>query len=140
MDDYTIDLEKYLFKEVDLVQSIINRMANNSFLIKGWTISLVVVTILFEGRTEHIYIAFLPLIAFWYLDSYFLRQERLYRELYTWIVENRRQTDEKLLDMNAYRFKKAVPGTFKTMLSITLGVFYFAILGITLLAIFILSL
>ena len=29
-----------LFKEIDLIQGCINRMANNSFLIKGWALSV----------------------------------------------------------------------------------------------------
>lgn len=32
--------EEVLVKEIDLIQSCINRMAQNSFIIKGWTISL----------------------------------------------------------------------------------------------------
>ena len=29
-----------LHKEIDLIQGCINRMAQNSFLIKGWTVTL----------------------------------------------------------------------------------------------------
>lgn len=31
-----------LHKEIDLVQSCISRMANNSFMCKGWLLSLIV--------------------------------------------------------------------------------------------------
>ena len=34
-----------LHKEIDLIQECIKRMANNSFLLKGWTISLVAVVL-----------------------------------------------------------------------------------------------
>ncbi len=69
-------------------------------------------------------IAFIPLIVFWFLDAYFLQQERLYRELYKWVVANRHKTEEHLFDMNAYRFKGNVQSKLRIMFSITLGWFY----------------
>jgi len=38
-----MDNTEILHKEIDLIQGIINRMANNSFLLKGWIISLIAV-------------------------------------------------------------------------------------------------
>ena len=32
-----------LHKEIDLIQGVITRMANNSFLLKGWIVSLIAV-------------------------------------------------------------------------------------------------
>jgi len=72
--DESIDLNEYMLKEVDLIQNIIKRMASNSFMIKGWTITLAVATLLLKDDNSKILIAYIPLIAFWYLDSYFLRQ------------------------------------------------------------------
>lgn len=123
MDENEVHRE-YLFKEVDLVQEIIKRMANDSFLIKGWTITLVVATLLLKGDQVQIYISLLPLLAFWFLDAYFLQQERLYRKLYNWIVANRLNTDDFLFDMNAYRFKDEVQSRLRIMFSITLLTFY----------------
>lgn len=31
-----------IHKEIDLIQGVINRMAQNSFLLKGWTITIIV--------------------------------------------------------------------------------------------------
>ena len=113
----------YLFKEIDIIQGIINRMASNSFLIKGWAITVVVATLIFEGKTDDVWIAFIPLIFFWGIDAYFLRQEKLFRKLYGWVVSNRLSSDEYLLDMNTARFENEV--TFsKTIFSKTLGPFY----------------
>lgn len=123
------DLKEYLMKEIDIIQSIINRMSSNSFLIKGWTITLVVATLLLDktlldGSKLQIFIAFIPLLVFWFLDAYFLWQERMYRELYKWVIANRLNTDEDLLNMNASRFKKQVKSRFEIMFSVTLGWFY----------------
>ena len=82
------DLKDYLMKEIDTIQSIIKRMSHDSFLIKGWTITLVVVALLLKGTQDHVFLAIIPLFTFWLLDSYFLRQERLYRKLYEWVIES----------------------------------------------------
>ena len=82
-------LEAYLFKEIDIIQDLIRRMAFNSFLIKGWAVTLVVITLLLKGGADTaamVFLPYLPLIAFWFLDAYFLRQERLYRKLYDWVT------------------------------------------------------
>ena len=117
-------LKDYLLKEIDIIQDIIRRMAFNSFMIKGWAITLVVVTLLLKGTGYQVWIAFIPLLVFWFLDAYFLWQERMYRKLYEWVIKNRLKTDEYLFDMNAYRFKDEVQSRFRIMFSITLGWFY----------------
>lgn len=119
-----ISLKEYMLKEVDIIQEIIRRMAFNSFMIKGWAITLVVVALLLKGTEYQVWIAFIPLLVFWFLDAYFLWQERMYRKLYEWVIKNRLKTDEYLFDMNAYRFKDEVQSRFRIMFSITLGWFY----------------
>ncbi|NAT11421.1 hypothetical protein C4E22_07805 [ANME-1 cluster archaeon AG-394-G06] len=117
-------LREYMLKEIDIVQDIIKRMAFNSFMIKGWAITLVVVTLLLKGAEYQVWIAFIPLLVFWFLDAYFLWLERMYRRLYEWIIKNRLKTDEYLFNMNAYRFKDEVQSKLRIMFSITLGGFY----------------
>ena len=118
-------LKEYMLKEIEIIQDIIKRMAFNSFMIKGWAITLVVVSLLLKGTDKYqIWIAFIPLFVFWFLDAYFLWQERLYRKLYDWVVNNRLETDEYLFDMDAYRFKDEVQSKLRIMFSITLGWFY----------------
>ena len=117
-------LKEYMLKEVDIIQDIVKRMAFNSFMIKGWAITLVVVTLLLKGTEYQVWIAFIPLLVFWFLDAYFLWQERMYRKLYYWVINNRLATDEYLFDLNAYRFKDEVQSRFRIMFSITLGWFY----------------
>lgn len=117
-------LEKYFVEELKIIQDIIKRMAFNSFMIKGWAITLVVATLLLKGDKYQLLIAYIPLLIFWFLDAYFLQQERLYRELYKWVVAKRLKTDDHLFDMNAYRFKDKVQSKLRIMFSITLGWFY----------------
>lgn len=98
------DNQNVLEKEIDLIQSCITRMAQNSFVVKGWLITLVtvVLTLLPENvNTRGVcVIVLLATLCFWYLDAFFLRLERLYRWKYEWIIVNRKKTDEFYYDMN----------------------------------------
>ena len=126
------ELKEFMLKEIELIQDIIKRMAFNSFLIKGWTITLVSVVLLLKGPGYQILVAYIPLFLFWFLDAYFLWQERLYRRLYDWVVQHRLETDESLFDLNAYRFKDEEQSKLRIMFSVTLGSFYGSILALTL--------
>ena len=116
--------ERFFIEELKIIQDIIKRMAFDSFMIKGWAITLVIITLLLKGGSFQVFISFIPLLVFWYLDAYFLWQERMYRELYNWVAENRLKTEDFLFNLNAYRFKDKVQGKLRIMFSITLGWFY----------------
>ncbi|MEK7990432.1 MAG: hypothetical protein VSS52_005450 [Thiotrichaceae bacterium] len=135
------DRKKDLYKEIDLIQHVAQRMSSTSFLIKGWTITLV--AIIFSSRTQvdALPLVIIPIILFWILDAYFLHQGRLYRNLYEWTIKNRMQTTEHLFSLDASRFKSQVGSHWKVMFSFTLLLFYgatllLASLGIVLLYIF----
>ena len=72
-------------KHLEFIQGVINRLASDSFRMKGWSVVLVAalfVLLAREGRIEFVAVALVPVLAFWGLDGYFLQQERLYRALY----------------------------------------------------------
>ena len=131
---YTRDeLKEFMIKEIEIIQDIIKRMAFNSFMVKGWTVTLVAVTLLLKGTKHQVLIAFIPLLVFWFLDAYFLWLERLYRRLYNWVIKNSLQTDEYLFDMSIDRFKYDEQSKLRIMFSITLGWFYGSIFILTVL-------
>ncbi len=121
------ELKAFLLKEVELIQGVIRRMAMNSFLIKGFAV-LVSVVVLLGGAGVLGLAGGILLLAFWFLDAYFLWQERLYRRLYNWVIRNRLKTDEYLFDLNAYRFRGEEQSPVRIMFSLTLGWFYGAVL------------
>jgi len=123
-------MRDFMVREIEVIQRIIDRMASNCFLIRGWTVTLVVVTLLIKGDRCQAFIAFVPLVAFWVLDAYFLGQERMYRKLCECVRENRMKTDEHLFDMDAQRFKKEVASIPRIMFSVTLLVFYATMAGL----------
>lgn len=86
-------------KHLDLIQGVITRMASNSFMLKGWAVTLVAGIFVLAGKdTDKLYflVAYIPVIVFWGLDSYYLLQERLYRSLY----EKVRNTEEEAIDFS----------------------------------------
>lgn len=67
------------------IQGVINRMANNSFLIKGWSITVMTALIAVGGALENelfFFLTLFPILLFWWLDAYFFMLENVYRELY----------------------------------------------------------
>ena len=76
---------EHKIKHLEMIQVVINRMAANSFALKGWAVTLIAGIFVLAGKdTDKMYflVAYLPIIAFWGLDTYYLFQERLYRALY----------------------------------------------------------
>ena len=72
-------------KHMEMIQGVINRMASNSFALKGWTVTLVAGIFALASKDAdktYFLVAYVPLVIFWGLDTYYLLQERLYRALY----------------------------------------------------------
>ncbi len=105
-------------KHLEFIQGAINRLAGDSFRMKGWAVVLVsalLVLLVRERRVELAWIGFVPVLVFWGLDGYFLWQERLFRELYDHV----RTLDESAVDfsMNVGAFKRTwLEATFSIML------------------------
>jgi len=127
-------------RHLEMIQGIINRMANNSFLLKGW--SVVLVSALFalasnDSKIFFIYLAYFPAVAFWVLDGYFLGQERLFRALYD-IVRGLKE-EEIDFSMNRSEVKDKVPCWGCAMFSKTLLIFHGTIFSSILIVMLIVS-
>jgi len=118
-----------LFKEIDLIQNCISRMTQNSFMLKGWALTIFAgVTVFTKGDNFSSWImmscsTLLPFICFWILDAYFLKTERKYRKLYSDVLKNRKLGNtENQYELNIKNIKEKC--ILKTMFSATLLVFY----------------
>lgn len=139
------NLNGVLLKEIDLIQACINRMAQNSFMIKGWTISLVAVVLaLLPESFEFTGLCLIGIVAtscFWYLDGFFLRTEKLYRWKYDWILINRLSCSDFCYDLNPYNSnmwlpnkdgsKKQIPTVVRLMFTKTLIPIYLPLLAVS---------
>lgn len=127
-------MEKKL-KHLEFIQNAINRMANNSFIIKGWCITLVVALIaLLEKENinkDYIPFSFIPLLFFWFLDAFFLKTERQYRRLYADVSKKGKKEIDFSMDITPY---KECYG--EALFSRTLLPFYLPLIGIVLVIIF----
>ena len=115
-----------VIKHLEMTQGIINRLAHNSFLIKGWSMTILAVALLFISRLEHqsqylILVFLIPVIAFWILDGYFLSRERTFRGIY----DDIRMKDNTDFAINVSSQKRK-PGVSwpRAMYSETLIIFY----------------
>ena len=86
-------------KHIEMIENIIERMAKNSFQLKGWSMALITLVgaISAQGSDKRfILLAFIPIIGFWILDSFYLQQERKYKLLYKNVIRK----DESQIDFN----------------------------------------
>lgn len=132
MENDKIEIQE-IHKEIDLIQSCITRMAQNSFMVKGWFVSLYAVILALLPEKVNIFLLCAALVAiniiFWYLDGFFLRTEKVYRKIYDWVLEVRPKNNRELLyQLNPYAFKGRINETesvWKVMWSKTLRWYYF---------------
>jgi hypothetical protein len=110
-------------KHLDFVQRVIKRMGQNSFLIKGWIITLV--SVLFalaakDSNQKFVIVAFFPTVVFWLLDSYYLYQERLFIRVY----DDVRQQTTVDFSLQTKKFDKGLSDWVSAALSKTILLFY----------------
>jgi hypothetical protein len=92
-------------KHLEFIQATITRQASHSFAVKGW--SLTVSSAICAYTATHLtwwmaIVALLPPIVFAWLDSFYLRQERLFRELYRDAIQP--ESSIPMFDMNTSKY------------------------------------
>ena len=124
-----MDNKARMVRHMEMIQGVIDRMAHDSFLVKGWSMTLLVAGVIFitrgEVRSDFIVLAFIvPVFGFWFLDAYFLWHERLFRRLYN-EVRQREATDFSM-DLTKYKGEpKDQRADFaRSFCSCTLNLFY----------------
>jgi len=117
-------------KHLEFIQSAINRMAGNSFLLKGWTVTLTggLLALTFKQIDKrYLFISFVVLLLFWFLDGYYLSRERRFIALYDVV---RAKNDEQIdFSMRTRQFGKSCRWIVCTV-SRTLLLFYGGLLAI----------
>ncbi|MEG0232352.1 MAG: hypothetical protein RR429_05135 [Hafnia sp.] len=111
------------------IQGVINRMGSNSFMIKGWCIALVAAIFALsadKANSSFAYLALFPLAIFWGLDTFFLRQEKMYRKLYEEVANGNVKSDK--FTMNASVYSKDIGCHLEVVFSKTLLPFYGAMI------------
>ena len=110
-------------KHLEMIQAVINRMAQNSFLLKGWSVTLTAALFVLaanDARPQFILVALFPALMFWGLDGYFLWQERLFGALYDRV----RVADLVDYSMDTRPCLSSTAGWWTTTFSVTLLAFH----------------
>ena len=93
-------------KHLEFIQGVVNRLASDSFRLKGWSVVLVAALLVLlarNGRLEAGVLAILPVMVFWGLDGYFLWQERLFRALYDHVRSQEEAEIDFGMDVQPFR-------------------------------------
>ena len=119
------------------IQAVIARMGANSFMLKGWSVTLVAALFALSAKdAEHrfVLLAYFPVLAFWCLDAFFLRQEKLFRALYDAVAAGTVGSDRLSMDTSVVAAN--VDSAVKVFFSKTLLPFHGVVAGVVLLAMF----
>jgi hypothetical protein len=125
-------------KHLEFIQGVVNRTAANSFLLKGWSVTLTSALFALAAKDANplfVYLAYFPCATFWALDGYFLRQERLFRKLFVEVTAN--QNGDKNFSMNTAPFESKVDTWLVATLSLTLRLFHGTVFAVIALIMFI---
>ena len=126
-------------KHLEIMQGVINRMAENSRSCKIWCVTLVSAILVLVARTgepQHALIALAPTILFYILDAYYLSLERVFRRSYDNFVRKIHEGQVSISDIYAVASTGSIKqGTLWAMFkSFSVLPFYAVVLSTVLLA------
>jgi len=127
-------------KHLEFIQNVISRMNSNSFLIKGWTITLV--SALFalaakDSNLKFVLVSYIAIPVFWILDGFFIAVERRYRDLYSEVAEKAESDIDFKMDTS--KFNKDNRTWLGGIFSKTLIPFYGISIATTLIVMFLIK-
>lgn len=113
-----------------ILQGIITRMANNSSNCKTWCITVVsaiLVVIVDKKQPSYVLIALIPVLLFFFLDTYYLALERGFRDVYNDFVQklhNNAVTTQDLFEVKPLRDFSLYKTILKAAFSPAIAPFY----------------
>lgn len=95
-------------KHLEMVQAVIARLSNSAFVVRGWAVTVVGLLSGFAINSSNWQLALVSAattVAFWGLDTYFLRAERLFRELYDAIRDEQAEIEPFFMAATSRHFR-----------------------------------
>jgi len=120
------DVNKQI-KHLEFIQSVVTRMNANSFQLKGWAITIFAALLaIYAGSGENkmfLAVAIIPSLLFWFLDAYYLQQERKFRGIYNDVAgltngENKKEV--RLFEMPLQHYRQGKYCYWRVFFSITI--------------------
>ena len=121
-------------KHLELIQGVVNRMAQVSFILKGWTVTLVVAlfaVVVNSADWRYVLFGLVPVYVFWGLDAYYLRQERLFRYLYDKVRLGSTESTVPFFSLDTSIAEGSIASWWRTLFSKTLLGLYGTLVVIT---------
>jgi len=118
-------------KHLEFIQNIITRMNTNSFQIKGMSITITAALLaLYAGSNKPLYlpIPIISTILFWFLDAYYLQQERKFRGVYNDVAKLSNlefRIDVRSFEMPIQKYVNGKYSYLNVLWSKTIWPFYF---------------
>lgn len=112
-------------------------MNSNSFLIKGWAITLVSALFALAAKdtnVNYVLVSYIAISVFWFLDGFYISQERQYRDLYNEITG--KSENEIDFNMDASGYNEGNNSWLTGIFSKTLVLFYGILIATTLVVMF----
>lgn len=123
---------------LEMIQAVVSRLANDSFLVKGWAITVTGIILGFAvtaNRWPLALVSLIPTLIFWMLDTYYLRAERRFRALYRRAVEEPAQVGYFRMDATSKSFNELLTNDEKeatkrraVAFSLTVGALYLCLI------------
>ena len=116
-------------KHLEFIQNIITRMNTNSFQVKGMAITIVSALLVIyasEKNPDFLIISIFPIFLFWFLDAYYLTQERKFRGLYNDLLKDNIH-NLKPFEMRPDLYKKGKYSFWSVLFSKTIWTIYLTI-------------
>jgi len=134
------DFEERRVQHLQMIQGVIARLGNNGFLMKGWAVTLAAGAFGFAVSSDRgllAVIAIVTTLAFWALDAYFLRCERLFRELHKRVATKDPNAKPFFMGATSDDFVKSLEDNncdyWQGFLSGPLAYFYVPLMGVAVL-------
>ena len=123
-------------QHLEFIQNVIIRMNANSFQIKGMAIAIISALLAIYASTANVIFVFLsiaPTLLFWFLDSYYLQQERKFRGVYNNVCGLKNDVEIKPYEMPIQKFQGGQYCFFNVFWSKTIAWLYGSIVILLLL-------
>jgi len=127
-------------KHLEFIHNTINRMSTNSFIIKGWSITLTSALFALAAKDAdktYVFITYFSIVFFWLLNAFFLKFERQFRYLYD---DVRILTEDSIdFSMNISKYNSGRNTSSSAFFSKSLMLFYIPQIVISIIIMFFLS-
>jgi len=122
-------------KHLEFIQNVVTRMNSNSFQMKGWMVAIASALLAIYASTQNnrfVLVAIVPTIIFWFLDTYYLWQERKFRGVYNDVAGITNINKIALFAMRPDLYTGGKYFYFNVFFSVTIVWVYLPVIGILL--------